>query len=103
MHLQKDLGRQLCFDNGLSIGFSWVHCNGETTKRSAILAAYHPSRSITWLWCIYWERPAKIFCAPTWWRWRPSDSAGNSTVTLTLTLPIVGSLSLRRQQAMWRA
>ena len=40
----------------LKFGFEWVHCNGETSKSSAILAWYHPVWSITWRWGIYWSR-----------------------------------------------
>lgn len=42
MYLQKFHGWQLCFSNGFSVGFAWVHCNGETSKRSAMLASFHP-------------------------------------------------------------
>lgn len=99
MYIQKFLGRQLRFNNGLNVGFSWVHCNGETSKRSAMLAGFHPPRSITWLWALYWIRPGKLFCVPKITLWKaPSGSTG----TTTLTLPILGGLSLSWQQAMWR-
>lgn len=98
MYIKKFLGRQLCFSNGLSVGFSWVHCNGETAKQSAMLAAFHPPRSITWLWSVHWVKPRKLLCVPkiTRWKW-PSGSTGRTTVTL----PIIGGLSLHWQQAMW--
>lgn len=99
MKVDKFLGRKLCFSNGLNVGFTWVHCNGETSKSSAVLAAYHPPRSITWLWAVYWNKPGVWFCLPRITGWgSPDKTIGSKTVVL----PIVGSLSLCWQQAMWR-
>lgn len=98
MHIQKFLGRHLCFNNGLRVGFSWVHGNGETSKLSAMLAAFHPPRSITWLWALYWNKPRKLLCAPEITRWKTPNGSGSTTVTL----PFVGGLCLSWQQAMWR-
>lgn len=99
MYLQKFHGWQLCFSNGFSVGFAWVHCNGETSKRSAMLASFHPPRSVTWLWSVCWHKPEKLLCPPEITRWQ---SPCASTGVKTLTLPIVGSLSWSWQEAMWR-
>lgn len=48
---------QLQFPNGFDIGWSWVHCNYESSRTSAILASYHDPKSITWSWALYWQQP----------------------------------------------
>lgn len=98
MYIDKHLGHRIVFAGGFSIGFAWIHCGGETTKSSAILAAYHPPQSITWLWALDWTRPARLLCHPAIRKW----SAQNGSGSTTLVLPFIGSFTLRRQEPMWR-
>ena len=100
MYIRKFLGRQLCFNNGLSVGFHWVHCNGESSKRSAVIAAYHPPRSITWIWSLCWNKPVKFFRIPRIvHRWYGTNGAGS----VTLALPLVGGFTWNWQKEMPRA
>lgn len=55
--IDRFLGLTLRFSNGLSVGWAWVHGNGETTKTSAVIAAYHRPDSITWRWALYYAPP----------------------------------------------
>lgn len=67
MIVDRFLGFTLRFSNGFSVGWSWVHGGGETTKTSAVIAAYHHPKSITWRWAIYYAppktRPVNTFLA----------------------------------------
>lgn len=100
VHINRFLGWSVELASGLSIGFNWVHGNGQTSKTSAILAGYHHPDSITWRWALYWEKPAALRWLPRASVWRPQpDSAMGSR---TLVLPLVGSLCLRWQAHMFR-
>jgi hypothetical protein len=91
MRVNTYFGRSLHFKNGLSVGFNWVHGNGESSKTSAIIAGYHPPRSITWLWALYWNKPAGL-----------KPSGGKLYHGCYVRLPLVGALELRCQEPMWR-
>ena len=89
MFINTFFGRSVEFSNGFKVGFNWVHGNGRTSKTSAVIAAYHPPSSITWLWALYW-------CKPSGWR----PSAGKLFRGAYVRLPLVGALELRWQSAM---
>ena len=91
MHVNKYFGRSIVFTNGLRIGFNWVHGNGRTSKTSATLAGYHPPRSITWLWALYWNKPFGLV-----------PKIGSFRDGVYIRLPIVGGLELRWQEEMKR-
>jgi hypothetical protein len=97
--VNRFLGYSLHFSSGLHLGFSWVHGNGETSKTSAVIAAYHPPRSITWRWALDWTRPVKLLCLPRCGRW---SSPHREQGSIWFALPIVGGLHLRWQPYMWR-
>lgn len=75
---------------GLQLGPTWVHCSGESSKTSALLLAYHPRTSVTWIWGLYWERGFA-------WRldWSPLGVKGMGWVFLPLLW--LGGLALRWQ------
>lgn len=101
MRIDRYFGRSLVFDNGLSIGFNWMHCSGVSTKSCATLIAYHHPRSITWRFALRWTKPSKLVWWPQLKRWVPSASKsllGN----YRLTLPLVGTLTLDYQPHTWR-
>lgn len=100
-YINKFLGRSIQFRNGLSVGFNWVHGNGSTSKTSATLAAYHHPDSITWRWALYWQKPQSLLCLPRLTVWRPGGRKSRMG-SYTLTLPLVGALSLSWQQHMFR-
>jgi hypothetical protein len=91
MYINTFFGRSVGFSNGFHIGFNWVHCNGITSKTSAVIAGYHPPSSITWLWALYWSKPAG---------WKPS--AGKLFRGAYVRLPMLGALELRWQSSMPR-
>lgn len=91
MHINTYFGRSLVFDNGFKVGFNWVHGNGRTSKTSAVIAGYHPQRSITWLWALYWNKPAGWML-----------SMGKLWDGVYVRLPLLGALELRWQAAMPR-
>ena len=85
------------FSNGFSMGFKWVHSNGESSKTSAVLAAYHHPNSITWRWALYWNKHYRLtFKILSWCRY--PDGHGSAT----LTLPFIGGLTLSTQAHMFR-
>lgn len=57
VHINRFLGFGLCFPNGISFGWNWVHGNGETSKTSAVIAAYHHPKSITWRFVLTYSPP----------------------------------------------
>ena len=81
------------FNNGLSIGFDWVH-NGRdaSSKSSALLASYHPPQDPQWRWALYWER-AQTFQLPKIRKW-----GTNRFGSMSIALPIVGGLCYRWQK-----
>lgn len=88
------------FRNGFSVGFSWVSDGtGHSSKRSAVLCSFHPPRSITWLWAVYWHKPGRFFCTPEVQRFRPPGGEIGST---TITLPIIGGITFSWQKEMQR-
>ena len=89
MYINTFFGRSVEFSNGFHVGFNWVHGNGRTSKTSAVIAGYHPPSSITWLWALYWCKPAG---------WKPS--AGKLFHGYYVRLPVLGALELRWQKAM---
>lgn len=100
MNINRFLGRSVEFKNGLSLGFNWVHGNGETTKTSAALASYSPPWSLTWGWALYWERPRSLVLLPKVSRWCPRP--GSDYGSLHLTLPLIGGFTVRWQPLMRR-
>jgi hypothetical protein len=83
---------------GLKLGFTWVHCNGESSHSSACLLSFHHPLSITWRWALYWIRPrgiGKFTCS----RWRPPNDEMGS---ITFGLPFIGAFSLSWQAHLWR-
>lgn len=96
--IYRFLGRSIHFSNGFSLGFHWVHGNGSTSKTSAVLAAYHPPSSITWGWCLDWNRPQRLAVWPKLSRWNPAKGYGS----LSLTLPLIGGFTVRWQPLMRR-
>lgn len=86
----------MTFRNGLFLGFCWVHCNGEYSHSSAVLASYHHPRSITWRWALYWHKAGKPILKIITWNRLPSYGS------YTVTLPFVGSLRLVTQEHMFR-
>lgn len=89
MYINTFFGRSVEFGNGFKIGFNWVHSNGRTSRASAVIAAYHPPCSITWLWALYWCKPYGLM-----------PSAGKFWRGLYVRLPLIGGLELRWQKAM---
>ncbi len=85
------------FKNGLSIGFKWVHSNGESSKTSAVLASYHNPRSITWRWALYWGKPYKGTFKFFTKHLYPSGYGSR-----TITLPFIGIFILSTQESMFR-
>lgn len=100
MNINRFLGRSVEFKNGLSLGFNWVHGNGETSKTSAILAGYSPPWSLTWGWAVYWERPRSLSLLPKVSRWSPRTGSGYGSIHVTL--PLIGGLTVKRQPLMRR-
>jgi hypothetical protein len=90
--IDKFLGRRIVFRNGLSLGFSWTHGNGCSSKTSAMIASFHPPRSITWLWAVYWIKP----------RWNTTPHATRGHRSWSIGLPLLGSLMLITQAEMLR-
>lgn len=95
MYIDKVRGRSLVFDNGLSIGFNYCHANGKPLNNKAVLASYHHPKSITWRWCLYWERAKTRWC-------KPSYIKEVRFKTIELTLPLLGTLCLKWQNHLWR-
>lgn len=93
--IDRYYGRSIAFRNGLSLGFNWVHGNGTTSKTSAILAGYHPPRSITWRWAFYWVRTRRLFQLGFSARWSMYGYVG-------ILLPLIGGFDFRWQPYMWR-
>lgn len=100
MYVNRFLGRSLQFTNGYSVGFNWVHGNGETSKTSAILAGFHHPDSITWRWALYWEKPALKTWRPSVYRWKPRPTAEYGSAGIYL--PLLGGLTLSWQAHMFR-
>lgn len=82
------------FMKGFWAGFQWVHCRGESSKTSALLASCHPRDSITWKWGVYWQRPRKVFSLPGFKKWNVPNRVCGS---YTLVLPIGGALTFSWQ------
>lgn len=95
-YINRFHGLSYVFTNGLSIGFNWIHGNGTTSKKSAVIAAYHHPESITWRWALDWIRPEKLFVMPRFRIWN------KHTGSASVTLPIIGGFEFRWQQHMWR-
>lgn len=93
MYINKFLGRALVFRNGLQVGFNWVHGNGETSKTSACIAAYHRPDSITWRWAIYWHKPKRLICIPKISKFRKC---------IFVLLPLIGGFRFSWQDHMFR-
>lgn len=83
------------------LGFSFfrrTNCEG-----SYVLAAFHHPDSITWRWCVWYDKPRsfKIALGPNYnlgtsWRSPNGDFGG------WLTLGPLGQFSFSTQQPMWR-
>lgn len=81
-------------NNGISIGFNWVHGNGITTKRIACIASYHHPKSVTWRWALFWNKPKGVI---------PKLSFKNSRYGyFGLSIPIFGGLVVNWQPHMMR-
>lgn len=78
--------------NGFRFLPSWVHCNGETTKQSAVLHSWHPRQSITWIYAIYWHRHKK-----TPWSFKVGANGKHAYVVV----PLMGTFSVAWQNPMW--
>lgn len=92
------LGWNFVTRRGFTFGFSWMHCNGESTRTTAVLASYHHPASITWRWSLSWSRPR------VWFRW-PAYSfhrTPNGYNSYSVGLPLVGGFMLSTQPHMWR-
>lgn len=96
IYINRFFGRSIQFSNGLTIGFNWMHGNGESSRTIATLASYHPPSSITWIWALRWSRPRRLFCLPTILRFGPGRRGAG------ITLPLIGSIWLDRQDRMER-
>lgn len=90
---------------GHKYGFWWVHCNGESSKTSAMLACYHHPQSITWRWALYWQLPKKkdekIMSKsqlPIPWIHRTKGGYGSVGTGI---FPFLGGLNLSWQQHMF--
>jgi len=101
MRVHKDrLSTQIYFSSGLSFGFSWVHCNGESSKSCAMLASYHPPNSITWRWAVYWLKPKAGRYKP---RFRTYRKPGNyKLMSMYIYIPLFGGIELAIQPLMLR-
>lgn len=61
-----------------------------------VLASWHHPASITWRWALYWHPPRRSTrFARMWVR---HNCGGHAT----LTMPLIGSLAVSWQDAMWR-
>jgi len=84
------------FRNGVNIDLAWVHCNGETSYSTVIIASYHHPRSITWRWALYYAR--NHHAIPNVRRF-----IGNGSGFVIITLPFwLGELDFRWQAHMMR-
>jgi hypothetical protein len=99
------LGFQFLLPRGLSVGFQWV-CGGDgaSSKSSALLAAWHHPRSITWRWAVYWNRGTRrLLPAIEGGYWGGKFFSPSGELSATFRLPLwLGSLSIRTQAHMWR-
>lgn len=94
MRVSKSHGRSIQFNNGFQIGFTWMNW-GRSPRNSAVIAAYHPTKSITWRWALYWNKPRDGFHWPEFYiRNREYGQA-------SVRLPFVGALSFKWQPYMW--
>jgi hypothetical protein len=98
MTINRFLGRSVQLRSGLSVGFNWVHGNGQSSKTSAVLASYHPPSSLTWGWALYWMRPRSVQVLPKVERWTPRPGSGYGSCTVTL--PFIGGFSVSWQPLM---
>ena len=98
MYINRFFGYSLHFANGLSLGFNWSHGNGTTSKTSAILAGYHPPRSITWRWALDWNKPRKTII-PFVRKWGALSGYGS----LSVGFPLVGGITFRWQPEVRRS
>ncbi len=83
--------------NGIRFGWSWVHCGGESSKTSAVLASCHPPDSITWTWSLTWQRTtpkSKFF------HMEHRDKFGSQGPNYGISLPPVGYFHLSQQDRM---
>lgn len=81
---------------GWWIGWAWTHCNGESSRTSALILSRHPSNSITWTFSLTVNRRAEQ--TKSWFaeRWRLGSLRQWSVGT-----PL-GGLSMHRQDFMER-
>ena len=79
---------------GFWAGFKWIHCNGETSKTSALIASYHHPKSITWRWSLSWSK--KLSYDKKWLYYK-----NNNGVVFGFSLPIVGGLTILTQKHMF--
>lgn len=100
ININRYFGRSIRFSNGLTVGFNWMHGNGESSRTIATLASYHPPSSITWLWAIRWFRPKHWLSRPFISRW--GARRGTGTGGLSIGLPFVGAFGIHWQTRMER-
>lgn len=79
----------------LFLGWEWVHDgSGYSSHRTALLAAWHSSRSITWRWAVYWARPVPGYWAPE------AGRRFGQGVYVAVRIPLVGVLFVETQPSM---
>ena len=78
---------------GLYVGFTWVWGNGNTSRTTALVAAYHHPRSLTWRWGLYWLAPSG------WFVQRPHSHNGYGG--MMVGVPIFGGLMVQWQPSVW--
>lgn len=69
---------------GWWFGFEWVHCNGESSRTSALVAARHPRASITWTFAVYVNRRSAQSKPWGWSWWNPPSGYGSACVATPL-------------------
>lgn len=81
---------------GFSMRPAWVHCNGESSHSSVMLAAFHHPVSITWRWAIYWNVPWKLKAQRFSFKRWASDYGW-----FEIQAPFLGSIRFNWQPHVW--
>lgn len=74
--------------------FARSHSNGETNG-NWVIASWHRAKSITWRWSLHWNKSRKWGAR----KWVGPNGHGNASISI----PIVGELTLNWQPHMWRS
>ncbi len=98
--VRSRFGTRIVFPLGFSIGFSWIHGNGESSYTSASIFSWHHPKSITWRLSICWNKPSLKYILIPNIHWRRTPNKYNY---YHLKLPLIGGLTLNTQPHMFRS